>query len=422
MLNMKSYFRHQLKSYSRPLLVIVAAALVFGFFICTLGMEPHTRYYCEELGVYLSGSIEKGPAGVEYYETYGHYVDHDVPADQDPLKQYRHETDYGTRYRIPLTALTKHVYAPILLGYPATVLGILSFAVPIWMFAFLKKKRNLDCCYSLPISRVSLGMAQYLVGLLLVLIPFCAAYLQNILINLLKGYFFNLGLNYLLVHFLFCILMGTVIYSVFCFAFNLANSASDGVIFLLVSNVLPYYLLAMVLELYAKFYRKFIVVPKLHTTIYYDIEASLALPWRFFGKILSEYENAVDCKHANNVAEIWESVQTYIWLVIWILAAVFCVFGVVYIFRTRPTEKTEEISDTILGYKLFIPLCSFLLMLLLAGEGVILGIFITGAAALGYTIYRRGVRYAKSDLVIMLILFVMAFVLGGMDIWRYDYY
>jgi hypothetical protein len=78
-------------------------------------------------------------------------------------------------------------------------------------------------------------------------------------------------------------------------------------------------------------------------------------------------------------------------------------------FGKRRMEKTEEISDSFFGYRVLIPY--------FAVTGIIgLGTFpmwvaFEVLALIGYTIYRRGLRYKLSDIITLIALGILLFIL-----------
>ena len=193
----KSYFLHQLKSNSRPLIVVAICVLILGFYICWENMAHlQTNFYHDNAHTYVYTSLDH-PNG-QYYDQYlGAYLDLKTP---------------------PRVIKSRDS----VLYYPVALLVIMSYIVPVWIFAFTKKRRNLDCCYSLPISKLKFGLTNYFVGLVMTFIPFLLTYIQVLLINASYSFeiFLNINFSMLAKHFLICILMGWILYTLFVFVFN----------------------------------------------------------------------------------------------------------------------------------------------------------------------------------------------------------
>ena len=75
-------------------------------------------------------------------------------------------------------------------------------------------------------------------------------------------------------------------------------------------------------------------------------------------------------------------------------------------------EKTEDISASWFGYRTLIPVSAVSLMLVVYTEGstfsthIIPWFIIELLAVIGYTIYRRGFHYKKSDIIILISLLI----------------
>ena len=130
---MKSYFKHQLKSYSRAIIIITVLMMIVSFFVAAESMR-HERY---TLFVKVG---EKVYTDVEY----SYNGEKNVPTRYHDGKGYVNITD---------EEIIEVSYRDLSLSYPASLLFLLAVTVPVWMFGFMKKKRNLDCFYSLPISK-----------------------------------------------------------------------------------------------------------------------------------------------------------------------------------------------------------------------------------------------------------------------------
>ena len=137
-----------------------------------------------------------------------------------------------------LQPVYKYGDSPRLVAYNATLyipvifLGILAYVLPVTEFSFFKKRINLDCAYSLPISRKAMGAVHYLVGLIVLIGAFTSSYLLNFILLLTRGpgWF---DFSPMILHYLFCVLLGTCIYSFLVFVFNEANTKNDGIWFMI---------------------------------------------------------------------------------------------------------------------------------------------------------------------------------------------
>ena len=142
----------------------------------------------------------------------------------------------------PLTKLISSVSKEAMpnLWPSSVVLCITSILAPILQFSTFKRRRNLDMWYSLPISRRDIGIAHFATGYLMAIIPFTACFIQNIVLLVLNGDFFELYMPPIIPYYFLCLLLGFALYSFYTFAFNKANTVIDGIIFMAMwSCVLP---------------------------------------------------------------------------------------------------------------------------------------------------------------------------------------
>ncbi len=371
----KAYFLHQLKTNLRPLIVISICVLILGFYVCSANMDfVQTEYYNDEIERYVHVDKEY-PNG--YYYDFG------------PIE-----------CETPSRAIE---YRYLMLGYPITILILLCYIVPVWLFAFMKKRRNLDCCYSLPISRRSLGLTNYLVGLVLIFVPFLLTYITNLIMyaSYSSEMFLNLNFGVLATHFLISVLMGLVVYTLFVFVFNEANSVLDGCIFM-IAYTLEGMFIVLILD-----------------NISYDgilFLSEKAIPFVPFVELLSEYETALERGVMSHIVNAWAERGMTFCFIFWIIASILAFFGFVFRLERKKAEKTEDISTSIFGYKTLIPLVAIPAVISLceftskySGDPISC-MFVTLAAVVAYTVYRRGVKYKKSDYAVIGILLLFTVI------------
>ena len=269
-------------------------------------------------------------------------------------------------------------YTPTL-GFSTFVLAFLCYLVPVLQFSFFKKRRNLDYIYSMPISRDELCAVHYTVGILQVYIPFTVSFLTNFLIfaswqsektRLLPFFGF----------FIWCLVFGWIFYTIFTFAFNEANTIADGCIFI---------------GLWTFIFM--LVAGRLDT-----FESQYFFPFIFLAEIQDVYADYAESKYSGSIWDhIDEGKSPEIHLVIWffVIVAIAALVYLLVTFGKRRTEKAEEISDSPFGYTSMIPIYAFLLAV--PEMELIISIIVTIATIVGYTMFRRGIRYKVTDLAVI---------------------
>lgn len=277
---------------------------------------------------------------------------------------------------------------------PTAFVCVLAYVLPVMEFSFFKKRINLDCAYSLPISRRGMGLVHYLTGLIMLFGAFTLSYLVNFALLLSHGHeYFNFVP--MIGHYFVCLLLGFSIYSLMTFVFNEANTRGDGIWFM--------YLYTFVFTV--------VVFALAEVTNEWSIltfgEAFDALPWGTINDLTVGYQYLVELHPSNHILRPYFGFWFYVWVAIGILSAV----GFFLRFGTRSTQKTSEISDSFFGYRVLIPLHAVCLMIATHSfDSVIVWILIELVALVGYTVYRRGFHYKKSDIAVLILLALFLFV------------
>lgn len=288
---------------------------------------------------------------------------------------------------------------------PFGVLSVCSCLFPVIEFAIFKKRRNLDCFYSLPISRKEMGIAHYITGWFCVVIPYSCAYVLNFLLMLrypdgfhyrplLGGYFLGMGMA-------FCI------YSVYAFLFNRANTVFDGIIFILMGTFVITAAISAWNTLtltvcqslrpetvhYSEFYKMWQESYEMpYTEMTNPIGALLDVRVLLEGLVEKNDSNIfIRLKSRTEAIHDWRYV---VWYALWGLVGIAAVFGFAFSFGKDRADKTGEVSDSWFGYKLMIPLYACIATIGSGGNGMF-GIVIISFTA--YIIYRRGFHLKQSN-------------------------
>ena len=268
---------------------------------------------------------------------------------------------------------------------PVIFLCFLIYLVPLLEFSFFKKRINLNCAYSMPISRRAMGVVHYLSGAITITTVYTLSYLANFILLLTRepGHYVFLPM---IPHYLLTLVFGLAIYSFMCFVFNEANTAGDGVCF-------------MILWTFVLF---FVNISAAYIFKFSANTAFGSIPWEVISQLTSHYEKLCEMKLVT--ASFWRSSVLVGWLVTWILIGIASAIGLIFTFGKRRTEKTEEISDSFFGYRVLIPIYAATGMYIL--RNIVFWVIFEVLALIGYTIYRRGFRYKLSDIIILLSLLI----------------
>ncbi|MBQ3000755.1 MAG: hypothetical protein IJD63_03295 [Oscillospiraceae bacterium] len=284
-------------------------------------------------------------------------------------------------------------YYSATLGVPVLFLCVLAYVLPVMEFSFFKKRNNLDCVYSLPISRKTMGAVHYFMGLIILLCAFTASYILNFILLLTRGPgWFHF--TPMLAHYFLCLLLGAAMYALMVFVFNAANTQGDGIWF-------------MVLYTFVFFLIGLLITGILDTDVGF---AFPAVPWGAISIVTTLYEGLVELG-AGKGYSFYEGLPVILTVILWSLIGIASAVGFFCTFGKRRMEKTEEISDSFLGYRTLIPIFAIGGMLLFQMlDSIIIRVIIQMLAILGYTIYRRGFHYKKSDILFLCISLIFLFV------------
>ena len=268
---------------------------------------------------------------------------------------------------------------------PVLFMCILAYVLPVMEFSFFKKRRNLDCAYALPISRRCMGAVHYLFGAMTLLSTFTLSYLLNFALLLTRGAtYFNFPP--MIAHYFLCVLLGLALYSIMVFAFNEANTKGDGIWFML--------LWTFVVALVA------LAVEELVSSYSFFSYEGCAIPWGVINALTTTYQYIVEMEDLS-FAYFWQKPECFVWLFVWCAAGIAAAVGFFLSFGKRRMERTEEISDSFFGFRTLIPVYAVAGMICFGSIEAILWVIIEILALLGYTIYRRGFHYKKSDIIFL---------------------
>ena len=339
MTNFKAYFRLHLKADIKPFIYILAVVLVLTF-LMGMSLQPVERFD------HFTGKLY-----IEYHST---------------------------------------------LYIPVVFLCILTYVLPVMEFSFFKKRIHLDCAYSLPISRRTMGIVHYLTGLIILFCAFSYSYLLNFAMLIGRGTkWFNFAP--MASHYLLCLLLGFSMYSVMVFVFNRANTRGDGIWFM----ILYTFVFCLVISAYAQ----------LVDNWYWSEAIYPAVLWGVIDTMTVAYQRVVEISEGGSVAELWQMQKFVTLFVFWVLAGIASAAGLYFTFGKRRMEITEEISDSFFGFRTLIPIYAVTGMIVFeVSDSIISWVIIELFALLGYTIYRRGFHYKKSDIAILCALAIFLFI------------
>ena len=276
----------------------------------------------------------------------------------------------------------------------AVVLSIFCTLIPMLETEAFKNRRNLDTLYFFPIERKKMALVHYISGLLQILviysIPFFTAWIY---LEAQTNYF---ALGYMLPYYFLSLLLGVVMYSFFIFVFGQANTVVDGGLFCILWIVAPYLVASAILNLDAfdeMSWRLKSIIQEWGFT-YASINNLTVIFQELIEVNKQVHEGGFVASYATYYRQMW-----YVFL-IWGAVSVASAVGYFTTFVNKGAEKAGEISDSIFGYKLLIPMCGYSLMVLIGTVDVITAFMVLALMVIGYIIYRRSFRFKISDYIL----------------------
>jgi len=268
-------------------------------------------------------------------------------------------------------------YYQSFIGMPTAIIVIHAMLAPVLSFQSFKKRRNLDFFWAMPISRRTLFFVHYILGLVFVLIPYTASYLVNFLLSL--RYVKHLSPLPYLPYFFIALFLGILIYTVFTFSFNEANSVGDGIMFMHLHSLAPFMLLGAIMTVF-------------------DIKIEYVLGGIIYNPI-AEIATVFSCmiEGKESYYSDYNFISFAVALIFWASVGALALIYMLKRFGTRRTERAEEISDSFFGYRVMIPLYAMAGMIIFGDFWF--DVIIAVIAFVGYTVYRRGIKYTRSDLI-----------------------
>ena len=322
----------------------------------------------------------------------------------------------GTHYDYKTeTVIDNYVNYYCTLDTSLAVLIVCSCVLPVTEFSIFKKRRNLDCFYSLPISRRQMGIVHYLSGLFCLVVTYSCAFLANFLFLLRypEGYDFGA----LICYYFLSLWLGVCAYSVNVFLFNRANTTWDGICFMILWQFAISAIIGTCNSISMSIYEAIVSDREYSYEIWsqkWKIPGSeMASPFSALFEVEWFYSDLIEKDERTSVMDLWGSCTHIGWLLFQSGIGIASVLGFVFSFGKGRTEKTEEVSDSWFGFKLMIPLYATLLTISSFGAGIILTLIATFIA---YIIYRKGFHLKLSDWLVLAALFHLSFFMVFIDI------
>ena len=278
------------------------------------------------------------------------------------------------------------------------VLGALCTLMPVVELGDMKNKRNADLIYSLPVSRGKMALVHYLSGLIQIFAIYTVAY-ATMYIEIVSSHLYPwVQSPSALIGCYFALLaVGVALYSIFMAIFNSANTVVDGCVFIAAWSIL--------IALFAIAIGEF------------NVETHDVFRLDFINNIAAEH---LYPHGALGISEFFYSLivgtKPYYYYVnvaiLWSVVGIICAIVYFFSFKKKRTEELSDLSNTLFGYKVILPIAVFSMTQAL-DESFLSHIFAILLGVVGYMIYRRSFRIKRNDIITIAVIVAFTSVFMG---------
>lgn len=289
---------------------------------------------------------------------------------------------------------------------------VIATIIPVLEFLPFKNRRNMDTVLFLPIDRRKMAAVHFINGFLHIFIInlICFA----ITFFTLRAYNYPCGFGNLSLLCAFTIFGCLAVYSITAFIFDRANITADGIIWLLFYSALGALIFDVGENLYTginkigfeQFYsreRSFvpgIFSPYFLLFITWDTVQRILLP-KYDIRETGATRTITESEYLPSTFTITLEKSDLTGMIFWAILIPLCIFGVIWMFKSKHPENIGSISDSAFGYKILLPLTAIAMIADISATPQDAGVYVVTLVALviGYIIYRRGIRFKPLDYV-----------------------
>ena len=266
--------------------------------------------------------------------------------------------------------------------YLSIVLSVIVTIIPVMEFSFKMKRRSVDLYYSLPIKRIKLYICKYFVGLAEFLILYIPQWLISFIwLATLPSVSNIYDMSYSIYFMLASIGYGILIYTFLTFFYTMGNTLIDGIIFMALASCF---------------------LPTLMNVMYSLILGANFSDRTFYMRFFFIYSPLFDISgkmHSNMIGGTYGDINI-LGIILNIALAILASIAFFFIHSEKNNaELVGDESDTIFGYKLFIPLYMVTSFKLISSSISALWVVIGLVGYLFYCIYRKSFRIKRNDII-----------------------
>lgn len=277
-------------------------------------------------------------------------------------------------------------YEPTLFyGSISLVLACFSVFIPMYMFSYKMNKRSVDMYYSLPINKTNTLTANFLVGLILVYVPYTITYLLGFIAVAVKVKWLYLG--YYIPLYFASLIPAFIMYAISSFIFTRANTTIDGFLSVFGSFLLP----ALIALTISRLVYNFDFGDLISGEQFFPFTPLMRINSSFGHAIIT---GQVDGWFEGTYRDSWDTWEL-ISGILWTLVAVAFTVGLITSEKNSKAENCGQISESIFCYKVQVPvyvaMATIIAMSLEALEILLLSVIAFFAFLMGIA-YKRTIK------------------------------
>ena len=297
----------------------------------------------------------------------------------------------------------------------STIAIIISTLIPILELLPFKNRRNMDTILFLPLERRKMGAVHFINGFVQIFFINLVCFTATFFVLTIHSYPFKTWNLFLL--FLFTLFGSLVIYSVTSFIFDRANTAADGIIWIIVYLFIGYFMFDGAFKLY----KHAIDAPYLYSKNTDFVLAGCLTPYHI---LLNTWERISDLLipkieyrdygfHIQTITNDLAPTNIYNHnitdFILWSIIMVLCIFGFIWLFKNKRPENIGSISNSRFGYAVLIPLFSIAYLCNSFHIKTVISMLIL--MTIGYIVYRRSIRFKLIDYISIAVSLILPAIL-----------
>ena len=298
-----------------------------------------------------------------------------------------------------------------MLAITSGVSGAIAILVPILQFSYKMKKRSVDLYYSLPITHTKILIVKFLTGLLIIFIPYTICYFFGAAVITIKN-IENIYAGYFFPHFFSTVIPLCFMYAISAFAFTRANNTLDGIIFIVMyafAAVMVFLAIDRLTDYSSGSYLKSVIILKP-----YYIWSPLNDATEYFQDLIGGtspkdyYDDYANCEFG--------TLNEILGYTIFSLMGIGSAVGTILFERKAKAENCQQVSQSIFGYKVLIPLYTVcaLTLSVVASDGIVYVLLAAEILASFFmtVLYKRSLKIDKFTLIVLAASIVLGIFLG----------